>query len=137
MSEHWRANQAMGDARLLRGKAAEKRGRASENLAALLLLLKFYRILGRRVRTPVGEIDLIAHSPGGFLCFIEVKARLHTAAALEAVSIRQRNRIARAAHLWLAARPGLKARALRYDIITIAPNRLPRHLRDAWRDEGR
>ncbi|HTO41295.1 MAG TPA: YraN family protein [Rhizomicrobium sp.] len=127
----------MGEARLLRGKAAEKRGRTSESLAALVLVLKFYRILGRRVRTPVGEIDLIARSPGGILCFIEVKARQHTLAALESVSARQRNRIARAAHLWLAARPGLKIRALRYDIITIAPNRLPRHLRDAWRDEGR
>ena len=40
--------------------AAEKRGRRSETFAALLLMLKGYRILGRRVRTHAGEIDLIA-----------------------------------------------------------------------------
>lgn len=127
----------MGEARLLRGKAAEKRGRRSEILAALLLWMKFYRILGRRVRTPAGEIDLIARSPGGTLCFIEVKARHNNLAALEFVGARQRSRIAQAARLWLAARPGLHSCAWRYDIITLTPNRLPQHVRDAWRDEGR
>src|SRR4029453_6459230 len=51
-----------------------RRGRLSEWLAAAALLAKGYRILGRRVRTPYGEIDLIAVR-GRRLAFEEVKLR--------------------------------------------------------------
>jgi putative endonuclease len=112
-------------------KRAEKRGRSSETLAALLLALKGYRILGRRVRTHAGEIDLVARSPRGILCFIEVKARADARDAAESVGPRQRARIARAADLYVARRPALAERGVRFDIVTVAP--LPRHLRDAWR----
>jgi putative endonuclease len=127
----------MSEIRLLRGRSAEKRGRRSETFAAVLLMLKGYRILGRRVRTRAGEIDLIARAPGGVICFIEVKARGGEAAALDSLSHRQRGRIGQGARLWLAAHSGLKPRAIRYDVIVLAPGRLPHHLRDAWRDEGR
>lgn len=56
-------------------KAAETRGRRSERFAALLLACKFYRVIGKRVKTRAGELDLIAMSPSGVLCFVEVKAR--------------------------------------------------------------
>ena len=115
-------------------RAAEKRGRRSETWAALLLMFKGYRILGRRVRTPVGEIDLIARAPSGVVCFIEVKARAQDAAAAQSVHPRQRHRIARAASLYLAARPGLAAKGARFDVVTVA--RWPRHARDAWRPDG-
>ncbi len=39
---------------------SEKFGRMAENFAALYLRLKLYSILAQRVKTPVGEIDLIA-----------------------------------------------------------------------------
>lgn len=112
-------------------RAAELRGRSSELLAAMLLRLKFYRILGRRVRTPVGEIDLVARSPRGVLCFVEVKARRQDRTALESVAPRQQARIARAAVLFVAGRNHLARRGMRFDIITVAP--FPRHFRDAWR----
>jgi len=127
----------MSEIRLSRGRNAEKRGRRSETFAAALLMLKGYRILGRRVRTRAGEIDLIARAPGGVICFIEVKARGEELAALDSISARQRGRIGQAAHLWLASHPGLRPKAIRYDVIALAPGRLPHHLRDAWRDEGR
>ncbi|MGZ5961826.1 MAG: YraN family protein, partial [Rhizomicrobium sp.] len=110
-------------------QAAESRGRSSETLAALLLQLKGYRILGRRVRTHAGEIDLVARSPFGMLCFIEVKARAHDRAALESVGARQRARIERAASLYVAGKPALARKGMRFDIITVAP--FPRHIRDA------
>src|SRR5438105_2005746 len=72
-----------------RRQAAEKRGRRSETFAALLLRLKGYRILGRRVRTHAGEIDLIARAPSGLVCFIEVKARTDEALAVDSVGLRQ------------------------------------------------
>jgi putative endonuclease len=112
---------------------AEKRGRRSESWAALLLRLKGYRILGRRVRTHAGEIDLVAKSPRGILCFIEVKARPATRAAVESVAPRQQQRIARAASLFVANKPALAQRPVRFDIVTVSPRALPRHIRDAWR----
>jgi putative endonuclease len=51
-----------------------RRGHLSEWLAAAALLAKGYRILGRRVRTPYGEIDLVALR-GRRLAFVEVKRR--------------------------------------------------------------
>ena len=120
----------MAEARRL---AAEKRGRRSETLAELLLRLKGYRILGRRVRTHAGEIDLIARAPTGLVCFIEVKARADEGLASEALGPRQQTRIARAAELFLASRPGLAAKGARFDIVTVIPGAFPRHIRDAWR----
>ena len=114
-------------------RRAEKRGRSGETLAALLLRLKGYRILGRRVRTHAGEIDLVARSPRGVLCFVEVKARPDARAALESVAERQRARIERAASLFVANRPALARAAMRFDIVTVSPRAWPRHIRDAWR----
>ena len=114
-------------------RSAERRGRRSETLAALLLTCKLYRILGRRIRTRAGEIDLVALSPAGIVCFIEVKARRERDAATIALRPRQQARIARAAELFLAQRPGLKTRGVRFDTIFVARRRWPQHLRDAWR----
>jgi len=113
--------------------AAEKRGRSSETLAALMLRLKGYRILGRRIRTRAGEIDLVAKSPRGVLCFVEVKARDGEAAAALSVAPRQQQRIARAASLYVAGKPDLARAAMRFDIVAVSPRALPRHIRDAWR----
>jgi putative endonuclease len=115
--------------------AAERRGHHSESLAALFLRLKGYRILGRRVKTRLGEIDLVAAAPFGPVCFIEVKARADARAAAESVGMSQQTRIARAASLYLASRPGLARRGSRFDIVAIAPRSLPVHHRDAWRPD--
>jgi putative endonuclease len=112
-------------------RSAESRGRSSESLAAILLQLKLYRILGRRVRTHAGEIDLVARSPTGILCFIEVKARADDRTAMESVGSRQRARIERAASLYVAGKPDLARKGIRFDIVTVAP--FPRHIPDAWR----
>lgn len=119
--------------KLDRHRAAEIRGRRSERLAALLLACKFYRVIGRRVKTHAGELDLIAMSPSGILCFVEVKARGLEQDAAEAVTLRQRGRIARAAELYLGTRPSLRHKGVRFDAILVIPRRWPRHLKDAWR----
>jgi putative endonuclease len=113
---------------------AERRGTRGEALAALLLRLKGHRILGRRIKTHVGEIDLISLPPFGPVCFIEVKTRAGGREALEAVSPSQRTRIARAASLYLASRPALARRGARFDIIAVAG--FPRHFKDVWRIEN-
>ena len=112
-------------------KQAEWRGHRGERLAALLLLLKGHRILGRRVKTHAGEIDLVSLPLFGPVCFVEVKARALARDAAEAVAPSQRTRIARAASLYLASRPALARRGARFDIIAVAG--LPRHFKDVWR----
>jgi putative endonuclease len=125
----------MPKSNLVKRRKAEQRGRRSEVWAAALLLAKFYRILGWRVRTPVGEIDLIARAPNGPLCFIEVKARGDALAAAQSLGVHQQRRIAKAASHYLAGRPHLAAKGLRF-VIAVARGRLPRHYPDAWRDDG-
>ena len=110
---------------------AEKRGHRGEAFAGLLLRLKGHRILGRRVRTHAGEIDLASVAPFGPVCFVEVKTRALGRDAAEAVAPAQRTRIARAACLYLASRPGLQARGARFDVIAVAG--FPRHFKDVWR----
>lgn len=123
----------MADARTLTRKRAERRGRFSESVAALMLMAKGYRILGRRVRNHAGELDLIAQTPTGIVCFVEVKARKEREAAAYALGPKQQGRIARAAALYMAQRPRLGSARMRFDVIIVTPLRLPRHKRDAWR----
>jgi putative endonuclease len=110
---------------------AHKRGHRGEALAALLLRLKGHRILAQRVKTHAGEIDLVSLPLFGPVCFVEVKARALPRDALDAVAPAQRTRIARAASLYLASRPALARRGMRFDIVAVAP--FPRHFKDVWR----
>jgi putative endonuclease len=119
-------------ARRVARRAAERHGHRSESLAALWLRLKGYRILGRRIKTRAGEIDLVALPAFGPVCIVEVKARRALRDAADAVTPAQRIRITRAALLYLAGRPGLAARGVRFDIIAVA-GFPPRHFRDVWR----
>ncbi|HTW33836.1 MAG TPA: YraN family protein [Rhizomicrobium sp.] len=116
-------------------RAAERRGRRSETWAAMFLMAKGYRILGRRVRTHAGEIDLVARAPSGLVCFVEVKARAAQDLAAEALGPRQQARIARAAALFLARKPALASKGMRFDVIMLAPRSWPKHIPDAWRPE--
>lgn len=116
-------------------RVAERRGRRAETLATWVLRLKGYRILARRYRTPVGEIDLIARR-GGLIAFVEVKQRDTLAEAAEALTATGRRRIARAASLWLSVHPAAAALDLRFDVIMCVPGRLPRHIRQAFDADG-
>lgn len=51
--------------------AADDAGRRGERIAGWWLRLKGWRILGRRVRTKAGEVDLIAKR-GTVVAFVEV-----------------------------------------------------------------
>jgi len=116
-------------------RRAERAGHMAERVAALLLRLKGYRLVGRRVRTPLGELDLLARR-GGVLAVVEVKARSGHGAALEAISERQRRRIAKAAEAVLARDPRLAGLTLRFDVVAVGRWRLPLHIIDAWRPDS-
>ncbi len=117
----------------IKRQAAYRRGHKGEALAAWRLRLAGYRILARRYRTKVGEVDLVARR-GGTVAFVEVKRRGDVTAGLEAVTPRARMRIRRAAELFVRRNPALADLVLRFDVIVITPWAWPRHIIDAWRD---
>ncbi len=125
----------MNDAKRARGAAARLSGRRGEVLAALWLIAKGYSILGFRLRTPHGEIDLVARR-GRVLAAVEVKRRTTIEAALEAVSPNQRQRLRRAIRALAARRRGLENAEVRLDLMALAPGRLPRHIPDAWSQDA-
>ncbi len=110
---------------------AELFGRRGETLAAWYLRLKGYRIVATRVKTPVGEIDLIARR-FGLTAFIEVKARQSRAEEAMALAAVNTSRISRAAQYYVARHPALAETPLRFDVIFLAPGTWPRHVKGAF-----
>ncbi|MDI1294957.1 MAG: YraN family protein [bacterium] len=111
-------------------QAAEQRGRQGERIAAWWLRLKGWQIVGRRMRTRAGEVDLVARR-GAMIAFVEVKARATSAELDVAIDERRLRRVAAAAEiLWHdLAKPGDD---MRIDVILLAPGRAPRHLTNVW-----
>lgn len=109
---------------------AEARGRAAEAEAAAMLRGKGWTILAERVRTPLGEVDLVARRPG-LVAFVEVKARGSRAALDLALDRRRLVRVAAAAELLIPrfAEPGDD---IRIDAVLIVPGTPPRHLEHVW-----
>jgi putative endonuclease len=106
-------------------------GLSAESRAAAWLVAKGYRILARRWKSPVGELDIVARRRQ-LLVFVEVKARATLDDAAEAVLPRQRQRIVAAAEAWLATYPDPKILDMRFDAVLVAPGKLPRHIPRAF-----
>ncbi len=113
------------------GARSRAEGRRAEWIALLWLMLKGWRILGFRLKTPQAEIDILALR-GPVLAVVEVKSRTTLEAALEAVGPDQRERLRRAGQTLASRRPDLAGRSVRLDLVALAPGRRPRHLADAW-----
>ena len=111
--------------------AAFRVGLSAESRAAAFLIAKGYRILARRFRTPVGEIDIVA-GRRNTLVFVEVKARHTLDDAAEAVSGRNKQRIVAAAEFWLSQHPDDVMKDMRFDAVLVAPGKLPRHIPAAF-----
>ena len=112
---------------------AERRGRTAEWIAMIFLMCKGYRILGHRLRTPYGEVDVAAWKDK-VLVIVEVKARSSYDAGAYAVTPMAQQRIARAAQT-LAGRWRLTSAPIRFDLVVVGSSPLPRHERGAWYDE--
>ena len=106
-------------------------GLSAESRAAAFLVAKGYRIVARRWRGPVGEIDIVARRRG-VLVFVEVKARERLDDAAEAVIVRQQRRIIAAAEAWLASHPDDVNSDMRFDVVLVAPKSIPRHIMAAF-----
>ena len=109
---------------------AERRGRNAESVAAWFLRLKGWRILDRRVKTPRGEIDLIARR-WRTVCFVEVKWRATAAELNLAIDEYRLRRVAEAVNA-VAHRYARNGETLRIDVLQLAPGHWPRHIINAW-----
>lgn len=117
--------------RIERGRLAHRRGHLAEYVALVHLMLKGYRILGFRLKTPQGEIDLLAQK-GRRLAIVEIKSRTTLEEARESVSSLQQERLWQAGLNLQARRPNLARLDLNIDLYTIAPGRWPVHAVNAF-----
>jgi putative endonuclease len=111
--------------------AAFRLGLSAESRAAMFLIAKAYRIVARRWKTPLGEIDIVARRRRS-LVFVEVKARANADEAAEAMTERVKRRIVGAAEVWLARHPDDANAEIRFDAILVAPGKIPRHIVNAF-----
>ncbi len=107
-------------------------GHLAEIICAIYLICHGYRIVARRLKSPVGEIDILARR-GNTLSIVEVKARPDIATAAAAISQRQKARLIRAAEWLISGQPELADLSIRFDAMLVRPWRVPTHIVDAWR----
>lgn len=103
----------------------------AETIAAMYLCLKGYKILERRYKTKIGEIDIIARKKQT-LAFIEVKYRPSLGEGLQAVSSQARRRIERTASHYIALHPLYTDLEFRFDILAVSGAFSVQHLDNAW-----
>lgn len=111
-------------------RVAESNGREGERRAALWLRAKGWSILASRVKTPRGEIDLVARR-AGIIAFVEVKWRRKSADLDLAIDEFRLARVAAAAEC-VAHEFAAGGEDIRIDVILLAPGALPRHIANAW-----
>lgn len=110
---------------------AELFGRRGEDIAAWYLRSKLYRVVEKRFKTPVGELDLVVQRLG-VTVFVEVKTRQRREDEFDALVHVNRGRIVRAAKYYLTRNPSLFEQPMRFDVIFLAPFSWPRHVKDAF-----
>jgi len=111
-------------------EVAERKGREGEAQAAQWLMQQGWTIAAERVKTKLGEIDLIARKPG-MVAFVEVKWRKRAADLATAIDERRLARVAAAVEV-VAHEYAADGEDLRIDVILLAPGTPPRHIANAW-----
>lgn len=114
----------------MKRQRAEREGRRGELAAELFLRAKGWRILARRRKTPLGEIDLVARR-AKTIAFVEVKWRRRAEELAFAIDEYRLRRVAAAAEA-VAHEYALDGEDVRVDVILLAPGRLPHHIVNAW-----
>jgi putative endonuclease len=117
------------------GTRAYAFGMTAEDAACVALVRDGWAVLGRRVRTEAGELDVLAEKDG-VLAIVEVKARPTLADAAVALSPRQQARLLAAAEIVLAGRPEWARKGMRFDLIVVDAAGTVRRIADAFRREN-
>ena len=108
-----------------------QKGIFSEWVSSVFLFLKGYKILDRRYKTKLGEIDLIAKRKD-IIVFIEVKYRKDRIVAGHSISRQGRERIQNAARLFLQKNQQYQGFEARFDAILVSRYFYPYHIENAW-----
>ena len=108
---------------LARRQRAQRAGRWAETACVAVLRRKGYRVLARRGRAPVGEIDIIAREEET-LVFVEVKTRSTVSFGMpqEAVDRRKQRQLIRTAQAYLNEKGGALP-LCRFDVVTVRTDR--------------
>lgn len=114
-----------------KSRGSYKDGLWAEAVAEIILRLKGYRIIARRYKTPVGEIDIVAKR-GRMIAFVEVKYRRSIPEALECLTPSMKSRISNAARHFIAAYPVYTDYDMRFDLLALSGIFSFRHLDNAW-----
>jgi putative endonuclease len=93
-----------------------------------------WEILGQRLRTEAGEID-IAAGKAGLLAIVEVKSGASLAAAAHTLSARQIRRLMAAAEILLAENADWGQSGVRFDLMLVDAYGIVRRISDAFRLE--
>jgi putative endonuclease len=117
-----------------RGRQAQIRGVTAENAACAALAADGWTVLGRRLRTAAGEVDVAAERDG-LLALVEVKARANLATAAAALGPAQRQRLLGAAAILLAEHPDWGRSGVRFDVLLVDGAGRVRRVADAFRLE--
>lgn len=117
-----------------RGQGAYALGIDAEATARAALVRDGWTILGERVRTAAGEVDIVAEK-AGLLAIIEVKARPRLTDAAAAISMRQRARLLAATEILLGENPDWGQAGVRFDVLTVDATGTVRRITDAFRLE--
>lgn len=129
------AAAAAANPRACRGAQAQTTGLAAEAAACAALERDGWVVLGRRLRTEAGEVDVVAEKDG-MLAVVEVKRRPTLAEAAAALSARQRARLIGAAGILLAANPAWGRAGVRFDVLVVDAAGRVRRIADAFRQEA-
>ena len=116
------------------GRASQRLGVRAEMRAVEALVGDGWEIVGRRLRTASGEVDLVAVRDG-LTAFVEVKSRPALSEAAAALSTRQRSRLLAAAGLLLADNPTWGRTGVRFDVVLVDAAGRVRRIADAFREE--
>ena len=98
-----------------------QKGMWSEWVVSIYLQVLGYKILSKRFKTKLGEIDLVVQKKD-VLVFVEVKNR------------RTQQRIVNAAKLFVQKHPSEGRRGFRFDVIALYSGLCVRHIRNAFNE---
>ena len=107
------------------------RGLLAEFVAQTFLQCKLYKILYKRYKTPVGEIDLIGKKKNTII-FFEVKYRKTLTNDHDVVQKKQIHRIKNAASFFVARNTHYNGSDLRFDLLVISKRLLITHYQNVW-----
>ena len=118
-------------------RSTHEKGITGEITARKYLKKQGLKILDVNFRVKLGEIDIIAKEKDT-LVFVEVKSAMNTAFGnpLDWIPPWKQRRIIRVSQLYLLNKGLYNETLIRYDVVSVDPDRNVCHVRDAFRPEN-